>query len=93
MSPLTARDNDSVCEVREQFVELISTAIDLMRAEFDAIIKGTWGGGSAPPQPSQAQLTPGPRPSGRGRGPGHHSARLQHRVTPSARHRCATDLD
>jgi len=60
MCPLTARDNDSVCEVREQFVELICTDIDLMRAEFDAIIEASWGGGVSPPQPGHAQLTPGP---------------------------------
>jgi len=56
MCPLTARDNDSVCEVREQFVELICTDIDLMRAEFDAIIEASWGGGVSPPQPGHAQL-------------------------------------
>jgi hypothetical protein len=66
MNPLTSLGPGHAREIHEQFVDLVCADLDLMRAEFDAIVEAGWGGDDSPPQPGQAQDTHVPEQSRHG---------------------------
>jgi hypothetical protein len=65
----TPSDTASVRGVHAAFADLVCADLELLRAEFDAIIDASWGD-AAPPRPSgRAAGARGPVPQARG-GPG-----------------------
>jgi hypothetical protein len=84
MKALTSLGPGPAPEIHEQFVDLVCADLDLMRAEFDAIVEAGWGGDESPPQPGQAQDTDEPDQSGRRPDSPDHSGRRSEVRTKAA---------
>ena len=87
MSPLHTADIGWVHDVRRQFADLICADPDLTRAEFHAIIEGSWGSEGRPSQPADARAA-----SGRGPVRAPVPAAADGAAEGGARAACAPDL-